>query len=375
MTGSTPLICAPSSGKPVVVLMFTKIKFRADVLRPGFTTRHGAFASFPRAWWGLLLMSLPTMSALAQVGSSLTLAWNPDVSGYITGYNIYYGTSSRNYTHTNSVGNTNRVTIASLSIGTTYYFAVTAFDINHVESDYSDEIIFRPTANPPQMAMNPVGTAGGPLSVIAPPGHTYDILASTDLKAWTAIGTVAVGASGRFTFADPDASQFPSRFYRLHETTYTPAGSLPWLQASAAAAGMQLQILGQVGHTYDLLTTQDSTNWTALGSVTTGAGGAASFLDANARRYPLRLYRLHEVTYTPLGGLPTFTTYALTSGEVRLNIQGQVGHRYDVLASQDLVNWTVLGRVTAGLNGQAQFTNSAALPHQSYRLRESAPSK
>jgi hypothetical protein len=45
-------------------------------------------------------------------------------------------------------------------------------------------------------------------------GHTYDILATQDFKAWTVIGTVTVGASGTINFTDTNAPSFSRRFYR-----------------------------------------------------------------------------------------------------------------------------------------------------------------
>ena len=50
-------------------------------------------------------------------------------------------------------------------------------------------------------------------------GHTYEILATPDLKTWTVIGTVTLGASGATSFTDSNAASFAKRFYRTRDTT------------------------------------------------------------------------------------------------------------------------------------------------------------
>ena len=72
----------------------------------------------------------------------ITLAWDPNADLDIAGYKIYYGTIRRNYTFKVDVGKYESVTISSLVPGKTYYFAVTAYDLNGNESDFSDEISY-----------------------------------------------------------------------------------------------------------------------------------------------------------------------------------------------------------------------------------------
>jgi len=80
---------------------------------------------------------------------SRTVVWDAPSTGAdgtalssdgIGGYKIYYGTSSENYTDTIDVGKGTTYTFSSLSNGT-YYVAVTVYDINGVESDYSNEVV------------------------------------------------------------------------------------------------------------------------------------------------------------------------------------------------------------------------------------------
>ncbi len=77
----------------------------------------------------------------------VTLSWdapelNEDGSAIanLSGYNLYYGTTSGNYNHTVHIGNVTAYQIANLTEGATYYLAITAYDSSGNESKYSDEI-------------------------------------------------------------------------------------------------------------------------------------------------------------------------------------------------------------------------------------------
>lgn len=100
---------------------------------------------YPRALkllqgFGVMLF-LWALHALAQQTQSVTLAWDPNPADpWIVGYRVYYGTASRGYTITNQVGKVARAVISGLRSGTTYYFAVTAYGTNNLDSDFSDEL-------------------------------------------------------------------------------------------------------------------------------------------------------------------------------------------------------------------------------------------
>jgi len=70
----------------------------------------------------------------------LKLEWSPNDEPDLAGYKIYYGTESRNYTFDADVGDYESVTISDLEPAKKYYFAVTAYDLNGNESDFSKEI-------------------------------------------------------------------------------------------------------------------------------------------------------------------------------------------------------------------------------------------
>ena len=80
---------------------------------------------------------------LAGNAMSASLAWDPS-TGPLDGYKIYWGTSSRDYVTSVSVGNVTTYPIAELNftINTTYYCCVTAYNTEG-ESDFSNEVMYR----------------------------------------------------------------------------------------------------------------------------------------------------------------------------------------------------------------------------------------
>lgn len=83
----------------------------------------------------------------------IALGWDPSSDPAVTGYNVYYGSSSRNYTNVLAVGNTTSAMVSNLVAGVTYYFAATTYTVDGLESDYSTEASFgiAPPNNPPTL--------------------------------------------------------------------------------------------------------------------------------------------------------------------------------------------------------------------------------
>lgn len=88
------------------------------------------------------LMLLVCLLALGQT-SYVTLEWDANTEPSLAGYTAYVGTNSRVYTaHVSVDAPRTTVSVSNLVLGTTYFFAVTAFDA-FSESEYSDEVMFR----------------------------------------------------------------------------------------------------------------------------------------------------------------------------------------------------------------------------------------
>jgi hypothetical protein len=78
--------------------------------------------------------------------SSATLEWDAVTAAAFTGYRIYFGTASGAYEQPKGTGvlvaaDVTIHTMTGLSSGTTYYFAVTAYDLSNplTESSFSNE--------------------------------------------------------------------------------------------------------------------------------------------------------------------------------------------------------------------------------------------
>ncbi|HQH27098.1 MAG TPA: fibronectin type III domain-containing protein, partial [Oligoflexia bacterium] len=76
----------------------------------------------------------------------VTLEWDApesaggETQGAVSGYRIYFGTTSGSYSNVVDVGPVTRYTVRNLLILRTYYFAVTAYDQNGLESVFSNQV-------------------------------------------------------------------------------------------------------------------------------------------------------------------------------------------------------------------------------------------
>src|SRR3954464_7371582 len=131
-------------------------------------------------WTGLVMLLCFCSGELARGQSSVTLAWTALTNSSVAGYKVYVGTANRAYSKSSAVGRVNQTAVTGLTASNTYYFAMTAYNVAGLESDFSPETRYAAgSSNVPP----PVITLTLPL-----PGQTADI------------GTVAVpggaGASG-----------------------------------------------------------------------------------------------------------------------------------------------------------------------------------
>jgi len=79
--------------------------------------------------------------------NSVTLAWDPDAATgnsatNTAGYYLYIGTTSGTYTQVTDVKNATTYVVQNLTSGTTYYFAVTAYNSSGTQSPYSNQVSY-----------------------------------------------------------------------------------------------------------------------------------------------------------------------------------------------------------------------------------------
>jgi hypothetical protein len=156
---------------------------------------------------------LAANTALSSI-ASVSLLWDASTSPGIIGYNLYYGTASHVYTSEVPLNDVTNASLNSLSVGTTYYFAVTAVDSLGLESTYSNEQVFTVASGTPVVQ---IGIVNGKITLtgFASVGATYNVMASQDLKSWSVIGSVTGATNGAIRYTDPTGHSLPSRYYLL----------------------------------------------------------------------------------------------------------------------------------------------------------------
>jgi Fibronectin type III domain len=122
---------------------------------------------------------LPTVVNATQ---SVRLAWDANSEPDIGGYRLYYGPESGNYANMRDVLSSH-LTLTDLSDGTTYYFAVSAYNTDGIEGALSDEVSYSvppytptPTPSPtPTPTQTPRPTPTPEPSPTPPPQYLLNI--------------------------------------------------------------------------------------------------------------------------------------------------------------------------------------------------------
>jgi hypothetical protein len=86
-----------------------------------------------RLTWEEIIEDIPGSLA------SLNLVWDANKEADLAGYRLYYGTASKEYTQMIDVGNVTEFRLDQLQKGMAYYLALTAYDFDGNESDFSKE--------------------------------------------------------------------------------------------------------------------------------------------------------------------------------------------------------------------------------------------
>lgn len=239
---------------------------------------------------------LTASGATAPASYNAVLTWDRSPNSSVAGYRVHYGTASRNYTDSVVAGNVMTTTVGGLTSGSSYYFAVTAYDASGAQSDFSNEVRIVPGQPRVRLALSPAKQAV--LTVSGLIGRTYDILASTNLTVWSVIGSATLGASATQDFTDVNAAGFPRRFYRTREAA-DPVNAAP---AAAQVAILSLTplrtlmtVTGLPGHTYELQVSQDLVNWIVLSRMTLDGSGMQFVVDRDTPYSGNRFYRAPHI--------------------------------------------------------------------------------
>jgi hypothetical protein len=285
----------------------------------------GGWSKLPGLAWRLgaaLIVAALTVSAQGQ--TSVTLAWNPGTgTDVITNYNLYYGAASATYTNVVPARTNTTVTVSNLVVGTTYYFAATAVDTNGLESAYSSEVAYtNPVATLPTIALtSPTNGASytAPASVslaasVTANGHT--ITKVQFYNGATPLDTVA-SAPYSFTWTNVSTGSYSVTAQAVYDSGSTVSSAAagvtvnakrrPRLGIGRATGGTgnspevvpppsQAIILsasgGNVGDTYNILSSPDLQNWTSIGTMTLDSTGCCQFTNAVGAGATIGFYQL-----------------------------------------------------------------------------------
>ena len=226
------------------------------------------FLIYLAAFIGIILFSLPGISA-AQV----TLSWDANTEPNLAGYKVYYGVSSGNYQLYKDVGKTTTTSISSLQSGSTYYFAITAYDHSGSESEYSNEVSYTPGPGCPyeiSPAMQSFESSGGTgkVSVTTPTGCSWSVFSNASWLLLTSNSTQTGNSTVNFSVSSHTGSTSRSGTLTVAGKTFTVNQSGVECSYSISPAS---QSLGSGGGTGTVnVTTSTGCPWSASSPAASG---------------------------------------------------------------------------------------------------------
>lgn len=299
--------------------------------------------------FAFILLSFCLAWVSAQGARGVTLAWDPSPDTSVAGYYVHYGTISGTYTTEVDTGSDTTIQISDLVVGETYYFAVTAYNAQRIQSAPSGEIAYTvpevvPTPVTGVVRMLPAGASNRlpRLQLQVPANRPYVVLASEDLKSWTPIHQGVSASTDWIEWSDPRAALLPQRFYRLMlpDKPLVP-GVLSILPAAIPQGTVGLRPSVAPGQQYEIQASQDLVVWTTLHEGICASSKPMDFVDSQAGLYPKRFYRLA----LPDNSAPPASVNIFRGGisvGARLRVSAWEGQHYRILASDDLATWTTI---------------------------------
>jgi hypothetical protein len=152
-----------------------------------------------------------------------------------------------------------------------------------------------------------------------------------------------------------------------------PAGQMVTLAWNPSldtnVVGYNIYYGGASGDYTNKINAGNATNISISGLV---AGSAYYFAASAYDKFGQESVYSPEISYTVPEPLPTVQISSAPAGQFILTLSGPNGDTYNILASQDLMAWTVIGAATVGSSGSVAFTdtNAAYFRRRFYRTQE-----
>jgi hypothetical protein len=187
--------------------------------------------------FAILLVFSFTEGHCAQV----TLTWDPNSEPDLSGYEVYYGTSSGNYQWNMDVGNVTTYNVNSLDTGITYYFAATAYNTSGYESGYSNEVVYTPPSCTysinPSSASFPASGGSGSVLVSTQAGCNWGTSAA---PSWVTVNSgsgLGNGTMGYMVSPNTGTTRIASLTIAGNVFTMTETGQTPYTITASAGTG------------------------------------------------------------------------------------------------------------------------------------------
>ncbi|OPY81784.1 MAG: hypothetical protein A4E65_01055 [Syntrophorhabdus sp. PtaU1.Bin153] len=250
--------------------------------------------------WALLLCLLifPLFLPGAGYCAQATLAWNPNTEANVTGYKVYYGTTSRDYDWFVDVGKVTTYTVANLTDGVRYYFAATAYDSSSNESAYSEEVSSSAcTYSISATSASYTSSANsGSVAVTAPTGCSWT---ATSSASWLTVASGNTGSGNgtvRYSVAANTSTSLRTATITIAGRTFTVTqqGTSSATSCTYSVAAANVTVPASATTASVRVTTQTGCSWTATsgaswlritsGSTGSGSGSVTISIAANTSR-------------------------------------------------------------------------------------------
>ncbi len=146
-----------------------------------------------------ILITVTVWSARPASAGTVTLAWDANVETDLAGYVVSWGTQPGVYTRSRDVGNVVTASVAELAAGTTYFFAVQAYNTSGLTSAYSAEVSATiPGAVPVAPVVTAITPASGPTTggtAVSVSGSGFAAGATLTIGGVPAVGVVVLDGS------------------------------------------------------------------------------------------------------------------------------------------------------------------------------------